>query len=65
MPSTELLRNRHRIEADVYIVQSDAASVCEFEVDALEKIWADNGSDCGPGYIVENEAHTNFLTCLL
>ncbi len=53
------------MDADVYIVKSDAASVCEFEVDALEKIWTDNGSDCGPGYIVENEAHTNILTSLL
>ncbi len=53
------------MEADVYIVKSDAASVCEFEVDVLEKIWAENGSDCGPGYIVENEAHTKALTYLL
>jgi len=46
-------------------VKADAAIVCEFELDVLEKIWAENGSDCGPAYIVENEAHTKVLTCLL
>ncbi len=53
------------MEADVYIVKSDAASVCEFEVDVLEKIWAENGSDCGPGCIVENGAYTKVITCSL
>lgn len=42
-----LLRNRQKTKAGVYIGKSEAASLYEFEVDALEWIRAENGSDSG------------------